>query len=109
LRGDRVRLADILDRIDRILAHTDTRSRPPTRSSWDLDAVERNLEMVGEAAKAMTPALRSRYSEIPWKEMIGFRVLATDVNWEVEPERLWVIVRALPLLRRRLARISTSD
>jgi len=74
-----------------------------------LDAVVRNLEMIGEAARELSPSLRKKHATIPWRAMIGFRVLATHVYWEVEPERVWVIVRGLPELRRRLARVQAAE
>jgi len=109
VRSDKARLSDILERIDRIVEHASTQTRGSTDSAWTLDAAVRNLEVIGEAARELSPALRKSHPEVPWRAMIGFRILATHVYWEVEPERVWVIVRGLPGLRRRLARIQTSD
>jgi len=33
------------------------------------DAVIRNIEIIGEAAKNVSESLKSEYSEIPWKEI----------------------------------------
>jgi uncharacterized protein with HEPN domain len=74
-----------------------------------LDAIVRNLEVIGEAARTLSPAFRKAHPEIPWRAMIGFRVLATHVYWEVEPERVWVIVRSLPELRRKLSQLQAAD
>ena len=109
MRGDRARLADILERIDKIVSHTSSAGLTGSDASWTLDAVVRNLEVIGEAARELSPALRRNHPGIPWSAMTGFRVLATHVYWEVEPERVWVIVRGLPGLRRKLARIHTTD
>ncbi len=109
MRGDKARLADILERIDRVVEHASPAGRKNTDSAWTLDAVVRNLEVIGEAARELSPSLRKRHPAIPWRAMIGFRVLATHVYWEVEPERVWVIVRGLPELRRQLARLQATD
>jgi uncharacterized protein with HEPN domain len=109
MRGDKARLADILERIDKILAHAPPSGPEGVDPSWTLDAVVRNLEVVGEAARELSPVLRKKHSAVPWKAMIGFRVLATHLYWEVEPERVWVIVRELPGIRRSLARIRAAD
>ncbi|MBC2694718.1 MAG: DUF86 domain-containing protein [Desulfobacteraceae bacterium] len=37
------------------------------------DAVIRNIEIIGEATKNISEELRSRYPEIPWKNMGGMR------------------------------------
>ena len=37
------------------------------------DAVIRNFEVIGEATKKVSDELRSKYSDLPWKEMAGMR------------------------------------
>ena len=36
-------------------------------------AVIRALEIIGEAARHISPALRARYPEVPWREVAGMR------------------------------------
>ena len=38
-----------------------------------MDAVNRRLEIIGEATKRLTPAFRSQHAEIPWQKMAGMR------------------------------------
>ncbi len=38
-----------------------------------VDAVIRNLEIIGEAAKNIPEEIREKHSEIPWKRMMGLR------------------------------------
>ena len=105
MRGHRARLADILERVDKILVHAPPLEPVGPDPSWTVDAVVRNLEVIGEAARELSPSLRKKYPTVPWRAMIGFRILATHVYWQVEPERVWVIVRGLPELRKKLSRI----
>lgn len=37
------------------------------------DAVIRNIEIIGEATKNVSNEIKSRYYEVPWKEMAGMR------------------------------------
>jgi uncharacterized protein with HEPN domain len=36
-------------------------------------AVERELEILGEAARRVSSRFRAEHAEIPWKEMVGLR------------------------------------
>ena len=52
-------------------------------------AVERQIEIIGEAARRITRAFRDRHPEIPWPRIMGQRhVLAHDYG-EIEHDRIW--------------------
>ena len=49
-----------------------------TRESFRSDrmrmlALERSMELIGEAAGRVSEALRKKHPQLPWKEMIGLR------------------------------------
>jgi len=69
-------------------------------------AVERKLEIIGEAAKKVSPAWRASQPEIPWREIIGQRnILAHDYG-SVESDLVWETATAhLPALVERLRQI----
>lgn len=51
-------------------------------------ALERSLELVGEAARRVSERFRKQHPELPWKEMIGLRnILAHDYG-RIEHYRL---------------------
>jgi uncharacterized protein with HEPN domain len=53
-------------------------------------ALERSLELVGEAARRVSDALRRKNPQIPWKEMIGLRnILAHDYG-RIDHEKLYI-------------------
>ena len=55
-------------------------------------AVERLVEIIGEAARHVSDSLRSAHPEIPWRRIVGQRhVLAHDYG-DIQQERLWVLV-----------------
>ena len=37
-------------------------------------AINRAIEIIGEATKQMPVQIRNRYPEIPWKKMAGMRI-----------------------------------
>jgi uncharacterized protein with HEPN domain len=49
-----------------------------------IDAVVRNLEVIGEAARNIPPDLRARYTEIEWPRIIGFRNIAIHAYFVVD-------------------------
>jgi uncharacterized protein with HEPN domain len=103
MRGDRLRLADILERIDRILDATRSGAEEFRESAVLPDAAIRNLEVIGEAAAGLGLDLRREHPEVPWKAIIGFRHLATHAYWQFRRDRIWGIVESLPGLRRKAA------
>jgi len=70
------------------------------------DAVLRNLEVIGEAAKRLDDAYRAAHPEIPWRALAGLRDVLTHQYEGVDLERVWAIVEGeLPGLRETIARL----
>jgi uncharacterized protein with HEPN domain len=56
-------------------------------------AVERALEIIGEAANRVSIPFRSAHPEIPWRQIIGQRNVLIHEYGEIKQERLWKVVR----------------
>ncbi len=66
-------------------------------------AVERQIHVIGEAAKRVSSAFRDSHPEIPWKGIIGLRNVLAHEYGEVLAERIWrVATERLPALVRML-------
>ena len=103
--SDAARVAEILERIDRIQRATSEGREAFFASEVIQDAVVRNLEVIGEAAKNVTPRVRRRHPRVPWREMARFRDLAIHHYGRVLSEEVWGIVsRELLPIRRSLSR-----
>ena len=50
------------------------------------DAVVRNLEVIGEAAKAVSESTRSQYPEVEWKKMAGMGDMLVHVYFGADQE-----------------------
>lgn len=56
-----------------------------------LSALERNLEILGEAATQVSEEGRSRYPPVRWSEITRFRILLAHHYHRVEPDQVWQI------------------
>ncbi len=52
-------------------------------------AVERKLEIIGEAARGVSDDFRRDHPEIPWRGIIGQRHFLAHEYGEVRQEKLW--------------------
>jgi uncharacterized protein with HEPN domain len=101
----------MLEACERIVAYTaDARPEELQRDLRTLDAVIRNLEVLGEAAKRVSPAHRALAPQVPWRAVSGMRdVLIHDyfgVDVEVVCDAAMVKVpELLNDLRQLLERI----
>ena len=56
-----------------------------------IDAVTRNLEIVGEAARQMDEAEKVRYPDIPWHRIVGLRHRIVHDYFGVDVSLIWTI------------------
>jgi len=62
-------------------------------------AVERHIEIIGEAAGKVSQAFREAHPEIPWKRIIAQRHVLAHEYGEIEDPLLWrVATRHIPNL-----------
>jgi uncharacterized protein with HEPN domain len=67
------------------------------KNDMAVDAVIRNLEIIGEASRNIPEGLREKYPDIPWKRMIGLRNIAVHEYFGVDLGIIWEIIsRNLP-------------
>jgi len=73
MKDDSVYLRHILDAIVRIESYIAVgREAFMSTPHWQ-DAVIRQLEIIGEATKRTSEALRSHHPEVPWRRIAGLR------------------------------------
>lgn len=56
-------------------------------------AVERLLEIVGEAARRVSEEYKAAHTEVPWRSAIGLRNVITHKYDEVDRSLVWNIAR----------------
>ncbi len=64
-------------------------------------AVERNLEIIGEAARCVSSKVQESHPVIPWRSMIGLRNVLAHEYGDIRHEIIWSIItnRLPPLIR----------
>ena len=69
-------------------------------------ALSRAVEIVGEAARALSQNERDKHPAIPWTGIIGARNRLIHAYWKVDLDVLWDIVELdVPQLAEHLRRI----
>lgn len=58
-----------------------------------VDAVARNLGVIGEAARNVPDDIKQRHPEVPWSRMIGLRNLVVHEYFGIDLGIVWEIVR----------------
>jgi uncharacterized protein with HEPN domain len=86
------RLWDMLDAARAVKEFTrDRQFEDFLRQRMVRNAVERNLEIIGEAARCVSQALRDAHPEIPWRAIIALRNVLAHEYGEIRYERLWLL------------------
>lgn len=94
-------LHDILESINRINTYTEGVNYDSfCNNQMLIDAVIRNLEIMGEASRNVPEEIRNIYTEIPWRKMIGLRNILIHEYFGVDESIVWEIIRTnLPEIR----------
>ena len=105
--GDRQRLMHIMDSIQLIdefliaITEDDFASSALHRS-----ATERQLEIIGEAANAVSEELKIRFPEVEWQPIRRFRNVIVHEYFGVSTQILWGLVqKELPILKIQITAI----
>ncbi len=106
-RDSDVYLQDIIDSITRIKSYTQgldhARFEEDQRT---VDAVIRNLEIIGEAVKALPQDLRDLHSDVPWKNIAGFRDVLIHNYFGISIAIVWdVLTNHLPPLEVKVKQL----
>ncbi len=92
-RDYRLQLDDILEAIGRIKEYTENMSEEDFSSDHkSQDAVIRNLEIIGEAARSLPDDIKNSSSEIEWHKIIALRNLLIHEYFGVNVVILWDVV-----------------
>ena len=99
-RNEKMYLHDIAQSCEKITRFTTGLSQPELiRDEKTYDAVVRNLEIIGEAAKQLSDQLKEQMPDIEWRKVAGLRDTLAHAYFGIDNNILWdVIQNKIPLL-----------
>jgi uncharacterized protein with HEPN domain len=99
----RAALADIRD-----LTQRDKESFEKDRTAQQ--AVAYNLSVLGEAARALSPEIRERHPDIPWRDVIAQRNVVIHAYHSLDVGSLWTTAREdIPQLYEQLTSVELAE
>jgi len=103
-REDTAVIQDIKEAIDRIMSYTSRMEYDGFLQDYKTqDAVIRNIEILGEAAKLLSDETKEKYPNIPWKDIAGTRDKLIHDYFGVNIDIVWDIAKnEIPSLSAQL-------
>jgi uncharacterized protein with HEPN domain len=104
-RDDSLWLEDIREACRKVTAYSQGLSREELLADgMRMDAIIRNLQIIGEASGRLSDVACMSMPEIPWADIVGMRNILTHVYFGVDPLIVWDVVKnKIPLLDRAVA------
>lgn len=105
MRNYRLYLEDILQAIKWIEVYTKGFDfKKLKQNQLVIDAVTRNLEIIGEAVKNIPADIKKRHSDVEWKKIAGLRDILAHEYFGVDLRVLWdIIANKLPEFKKEIS------
>ena len=96
-------MADILDTADELALVVAAGREAFDENVLHIRAVERLLEIVGEASTALSGDFKDAHPGVQWHDISALRILLAHHYHRVDPDQVWQIAAtSVPELARRL-------
>ena len=93
-RNHKLYIRDILDSSRKIMDYAkDTSFKDFSKNQMLIDAVVRNLEIIGEASKNIPDEVKQKYPQIDWRKIAGLRDIVVHKYFSIDNEILWDIIK----------------
>ena len=106
-REYRLFLEDMHKACEKVIRYTHDLTREQfTVDEKTFDAVMRDLEIIGEAAKHIPDAVRTQHPGINWHKIAGLRDVVAHEYFGLDLEIIWdIVTREVPILLEQLKHV----
>ena len=106
MRRDAERLQDILGAIEAIERYASQGKQAFDEQELIQVWVVHHLQIIGEAANALSSELTNQYSDVPWAQIIAFRNIVVHEYFRISHNLVWAIVQNnLPNLKNMVGQL----
>jgi len=103
MRSDRERLRDILEAIAAIEKYAIQGKEAFEGEELIRTWIATHLQIIGEASSSLSQGLKSKYSDIPWNDIVGMRHILVHHYFKMNYKVLWAtVVNDLPPFKTRV-------
>lgn len=106
MKDEKLHLIHMLECMERIDEYTSGGREVFMADPKTQDAVLRNFEILGEAAKRVSATIREKSGDIPWRRVAGLRDVLIHQYEGVDLDEVWSIVeKDMPSLKRQIQKM----
>ncbi len=92
MKDTRLYLVHIIECLDKIEQFTKEGKGAFLSNVLIQDAVYRNFEIIGEAAKRLPDDVRQQIPDVPWRQIAGFRDVLIHQYDGIDPLQVWKVI-----------------
>ena len=103
MKDEKLYLIHMTECIGRIEFYTKNGREEFMQSTLVQDAVIRNYEVIGEAAKKLSKDVKDAFPSLPWKRIAGFRDVLIHSYEGIRLDEVWnIIEQDLPTMKKEI-------
>jgi uncharacterized protein with HEPN domain len=103
MRDYNERLLDILEAIENIEKYASFGHEAFEHDELIQTWIVHHLQIIGEAASALSDCFREKYPEVPWSKIIGMRNILIHNYFSIDVDVVWaVVVNDIPDLKQKI-------
>ena len=109
--GDKARLLHILEAIQYIHSFVEGKLKDDIYNDPMLRfAIERQLEIIGEAANHLSDQLKSTRPDIEWRKIVAFRNFVAHEYFGIDLELVWdIVINKIPPLESTVSQLLSEQ